>query len=333
VKNKGARMKSLRTLPLLLTAALFSALLSEMQDARAISYPEGKVFVIDPYAPGGGIDLLTRILAQGLGTRWNQPVVVENRVGASGIVGAEDVARSAPDGHTLLIIPLDVVINPQVFTRKSDDLLKKIKPIASLAITNYVIAASPSKGYGSLADLIASARANPGAVSYGTCGSGAPGRLVIQGLEAAAHVSFNYVPYRGGCAPAVNDASGSHIDFVISGSGTVVQPIKSGMLKPIAIGSKGRDAALPDTPTLEEAGYPNIAIDGWFGLFAPSGTPDAIAQQLYAALKTVYDAATLRKINQLYLKPDLTSPADFRRRYESDTADLGPLMQNLGVDE
>jgi tripartite-type tricarboxylate transporter receptor subunit TctC len=317
----------------LIAAAALLAVLYNQERADAATFPDGKVLIIDPYAAGGGIDLLTRMIAGGLGNKWGEPVIVENRVGASGIVGTEDVARSSPEARTFVIIPLDVVINPRVFSQKSVAPIKNLVPIASVAITNYVIAANPSKGYNSLADLIAKARAKPGTISYGTCGAGAPGRLVIQGLEAAAHVSFNYVPYRGGCAPAVNDALGGYIDFVISGSGTVVQPIKSGLLKPLAIGSRSRDSSLPNTPTLEESGFPKIAIDGWFGLFGPAGTQTEVATKIYADLKSIYDAAMLQKIGMLYLKPALASPDDFRSEFDADTARLGPLMEKLGVDE
>jgi tripartite-type tricarboxylate transporter receptor subunit TctC len=270
--------------------------------AQAQSYPDGKVIIVDPYAAGGGIDLLARIVGEQLSKKWGQTVLIENRVGAGGIIGSDHAARQAPDGQTLLIIPLDAVINPSVVARKPDDPLKNIVPVASLAITNYVIAANPSKGFGSIDDLVAKAKALPNTLTYGTCGAAAPGRLVIQLLENVANVKFRYVPYRGGCMPAVNDALGGHIDFVISGSGTVVQPVKSGLLKALAISSNARDSSLPDTPTLKETKYP-IAIDGWIALFAPDRTPASIVDKIYADIKSVYDSDTTKRVEKLYLRP------------------------------
>jgi tripartite-type tricarboxylate transporter receptor subunit TctC len=296
--------------------------------AKAGPYPDGRVTIVDPYAAGGGIDLLVRILGEQLSKTWDQTVLVENRVGASGIIGSDHAARSAPDGRTLLVTPLDVVINPMVYRRKSDDPLKTIVPIASLAVTNYVIAANPEKGYASINDLIAKAKSNPDTLTYGTCGAGAPGRLVIQLLEHVANVKFRYVPYRGGCMPAVNDALGGHIDFVISGSGTVVQPIRSGLLRALAISSKTRDKAIPETPTLQESKFP-IAIDGWIGLFAPDKTPTNVTHKIYADLKSIYTTTTIKKIEDLYLRPALSSPDELGAEYATDVKRLSPLMEDL----
>jgi tripartite-type tricarboxylate transporter receptor subunit TctC len=316
---------------LALVAAVLTAQVHAAGSAHAGPYPDGKVTIVDPYAAGGGIDLLARIVGEQLAKKWNQTVLIENRVGASGIIGSEHAARSAPDGRTLLVTPLDVVINPSVYTRKPDDPLKRIVPVASLAVTNYVIAANPSKGYSSIEDLVAKAKANPGSLTYGTCGAGAPGRLVIQLLERVANAQFRYVPYRGGCMPAVNDALGGHIDFVISGSGTVVQPIRSGLLQALAISSGARDKALPDVPTLKETKYP-IAIDGWIGLFAPDNTPTDIVDKIYGDLKTVYDSNSIKRIEDLYLRPSLTSPEEFRAEYQNDVTRLSPLMEGLNVE-
>lgn len=293
--------------------ALMMVLLIGLQPATSQTYPNGLVRIVVPFSAGGGVDYVARAVGEKLSERWKQPVVVDNRVGAGGIVGSDFVARSAPDGATLLVIPLDVLVNPSIFSRPENDPMKKLAPVASLSTISYFLAANPKSGISSISDLIAKARQNPGALSYGSCGAGHPPRVVAERLIQEANIQLIHVAYRGGCGAAVNDAIGGHIPLVLSGSATVAGPLASGLLKAVAITTPTRDPQFPDVPTVAESGYPDVSMTAWIGLFAPHGTPPAIAKKINDDLVEIYkDPAFLKGLSDRMIPAYLNEANTFQ---------------------
>lgn len=263
--------------------------------ARSQPYPPNLVRIIVPYSPGGGMDYIARAIAERLAERWKTTIVVDNRAGAGGIIGSDFVARSAPDGATLLLMPLDVLVTPTVYGRPESDPAKNLVPIASLATISYFLAANPKSGISSIGDLIEKARQNPGALSYGSCGAGHPPRVIAERLVQEAKIKLTHVAYRAGCGAAVNDAIGGHIPLVLSGSATIAAPLAGGLLNAIAITTPERDPQWPNVPTIAESGYPDLSMTAWIGVFAPPGTPPAIVKKIYDDLVEIYKDPAFRK--------------------------------------
>jgi tripartite-type tricarboxylate transporter receptor subunit TctC len=292
-------------------------------------YPSELVKIVVPYPPGGGIDFLGRSIADQLAKRWNQKVIVENRPGASGVTGAELVAASPPDGYSLLVMPLDTAIHPMVFSRPASDPLKNLTPIAALAASTQVIAANPQSGIASVEDLIKRAKAEPGKLSFASCGNGSPGELIGEQLKRKAGVDLTHVPYKG-CAPAVADAMGGHVSLVIAGAGTLGQQVAGGQLKGLAVASDERDPVFAALPTLTEAGLKGIVLVNWFALFGPPGMPAPVVEKIYAGLQDSNKDEEYRKgIQARSLKLFLKDPASFKAMMAKDVDEFGRLLQEL----
>lgn len=272
-------MSSMRRRLLAAAAALPFALLCRPEAAFSQQWPTKSVRVIVPYAPGGGLDSTARLFTQRLGERLSQQFVVENRTGGSGRIGAETVARSAPDGYTLLAAsPAETVIAPAIGQKLTFDPRKDLMPVALLGETAIVVAAHPSVPAGNLAELLALAKTRK--LEYGTPGIGSAHQFAGVMLEILGKVELLHVPYRG-AAPSVTDALGGQIPLVISGLPPAVPHIKSGRLKAIAVTSATRASALPDVAAVAEApGFQGYRFTNWFALFAPAGTPQPIVDQL-----------------------------------------------------
>jgi tripartite-type tricarboxylate transporter receptor subunit TctC len=292
---------------------VIAALLLGPRPAVSQTYPSSMVRIVVPFSAGGGVDYVARAVGEKLSERWKQTVIVDNRVGAGGVIGTDFVAKSAPDGTTLLVIPLDVLVNPTIFSRPETDPAKKLMPVASLSTISYFLAANPNAGISSIADLVAKARQNPGALSYGSCGAGHPPRVVIERLIEEAKIQLIHVAYRSGCGAAVNDAIGGHIPLALSGSATIAGPLSSGLLKAVAITTPERDPQWPDVPTVAESGYPNASMTAWIGLFAPPGTPPAIARTINEGLAEIYKDPEFRKgLSDRMIPGYLHGPDEFK---------------------
>jgi tripartite-type tricarboxylate transporter receptor subunit TctC len=298
--------------------------------AQAQGYPGRPVKLVVPYPPGAGVDSIGRLVAERLAERWGQPVVVENRAGASGLVGAEFVARSPADGHTLLVMPLDIAINPALLDASRYDPVKNLVAIASLVNSTQILATSADSGFKTFADVARRSRAEPGKVSFGSCGNGSPGQIVGLLLKTEAATDLLHVPYKG-CAGAVMDAVGGQVPLVIGGAGGITPQLKSGRLRALAVASANRDPLLPDVPTLKELGYP-VSFLQWFALFAPAGTSKDIIARIHAELGRMYaDPVFSRKLADQNLSPELKSNADFQALMTSDVDKYKKLLRQAGV--
>lgn len=238
-------------------------------------WPTKPVRMIVPFAAGGSTDVLARMLGQKLSLRWGQPVVIENRAGAGGNLGADVVAKSAPDGYTLLMASGSITINPHLYKRMPFDTKKDLVPITNVASGPMLVVvpdASPAK---SVQDLIALAKAKPGAVNFGSAGVGSQVHLAGENFAHAAGIEITHVPYKGE-AVAYNDLIANQIQMMVGNFAAASALLGPGRLRALAVTSKERAQQLPDLPTVAESGLPGFENTGWFGLFAPAGTPQHI---------------------------------------------------------
>jgi len=253
-------------------------------NADAQSYPDKPIRMISPYAPGGGSDALARILGQKLYEAWGQPVVVDNRPGGGGILGAETVARATPDGYTLLVTPSAVLtINPHLYSTLRYDMFRDFAPVTMASNSPYLLVVHPKIPVASVKELIAYAKANPGKLNYSSSGSGSSTHLAGVLFNQVAGVDIVHIPYKG-AAPAIVDLLAGNIQLRFSSVVPVLPHVKSGRLRGIGISSAKRYAPLPEIPTISESGLPGYAVESFYAVVAPAGTPRAIIAKLNAEL-------------------------------------------------
>jgi len=261
---------------MVLLAGLF---LISMAGANAADYPAKAITIIVPFAPGGSNDIVARAIGQKLNEDWGQPVVVDNRPGAGGVIGSEFVARAAPDGYTLLLVSSTFTINPAVKTNLPFDVAKDFTPVARIGQSPLLLAASNSFPASSVAELIALAKAKPGSINYASAGPGSINQIAAELLALSAGIKLTHVPYRGG-ALAINDLVGGHVDVYVSSMPQILQIVRNGQAKALAVTSPQRSPSLPDTPTMRESGVPGYEASSWWGIVAPAGTPPDVVEAL-----------------------------------------------------
>jgi len=252
----------------------------------AANWPAGTIRIIVPYPPGGSTDVIARLVQTGLQQRLGANVIVENKAGASGSVGTELVAKSAPDGATWLIAFDNHAANPYVLPKLPFDTEKDLDPVYWVGTAPYVVATQARKPYRSLADVLAAARERPGKVNYASVGSGSIGHLAMVMLAKKAGAEIVHVPYRGG-GPALNDAIAGHVELLVGSIALSMPQIALGSLRGVVQMGKTRANALADVKTMIESGYPDIVADAWWGFFAPAGTPRAMIDKFGAEVDAV----------------------------------------------
>jgi tripartite-type tricarboxylate transporter receptor subunit TctC len=251
---------------------------------HAQDYPAKPVRVVVPYAAGGNADIWARTLGQQLSEAFRQSFVVENKPGANGGIGSDFVAKSAPDGYTLLATASGpVVVNPSLYAKVPYDPVRDFAPIAQCVVYQYVLVLRAEAPFNSIADLMGAARAKPGALSYGSTGIGGGNHLAGELFALAAGAQLTHVPYKGS-APALADLLGGQLSFMFDTVITSVPHIRSGRLRAFAVSSAKRASSLPELPTMREAGIKGFDISQWQGVLAPAGTPRAIVTRLNAAI-------------------------------------------------
>ena len=289
--------------------------------AAAQEWPTKQVHLVVPFSAGGFADSSTRAISERLSARLGQPVVIENRVGASGNIGAEAVAKAVPDGHILLIgFDGAMVINPHVFARMPVDTLRDFAPVTKLGDAAVIACAHPSVPAKDLRELIALAKAKPGTLSYGTSGTGGTPHLVGEMINQRAGTDFLHIPYKGG-SQAVGDAVGGQIPLVFTAIASAGQFIRAGKLKALAITSTARVAALPDVPTFIESGLPDFVVNSWIGVFAPVKTPRPVVQRLQREIAAVLkDPAVKERFAVLGIEPVGNTPEEYEAQVRADFA-------------
>jgi tripartite-type tricarboxylate transporter receptor subunit TctC len=261
----------------LLTVLSWAAVLTG--DAPAQDYPAKAIRWVVPAPPGSNNDILARIVAQHLSAAVGQPVVIDNRPGAGAVVGTDNVAKSPPDGYTILMTPSGFAINAALYRKLAYDPRNDFAGVSLLGSQPLVVVVNASSGIGSLNDLVARAKANPGKLNYGSGGLGKPQHLATEMLKRAAGVAIEHIPYKGSTG-AVSDLLTDQVQMMIEPTATVLPLIESGRLKALAVTSDGRTAQLPDVPTAEEAGLPGLVLTAWYGVLAPAGTPKPYLERL-----------------------------------------------------
>ena len=274
-------------------AAVLAAAVPTAATAQA-GYPDKPVRFVVPYPPGGGTDVIARIVQQKLGAALGQQVVIENKGGAGGSVGTEVVAKSAPDGYTVLFTLSSHTINPAIFPKLNFDTIKDFEPVGLVASLPQILVAHPGFAPNTIAEMTALAKAQPGTVSFASVGNGSPGHLAgeLQALRTA--TKLTHIPYRGG-GPAMTDVMGGQVPTLWVSIPAAAQFVKTGKVKALAVSTVKRSAAFPNVPTMQEAGIADFEVDSWYAMFVPAKTPRAVIDRLNQALNTVLADADIRE--------------------------------------
>ena len=321
-----------RAMLLLYLAACLATCLAILP-AAAADYPARAIKMVVPFAPGGGTDVLGRIIGQRLSEQWGQPVVIENQPGASGGIGTKAVAKAEPDGYTLLMASTGALMAAaaQLAPEGAFDVNKFFAPITVVAAPPYLLVVNPQVPASSVAELITLARTKPKALSFGSSGIGAASHLSGALFEKDAHVEMLHVPYKG-TGPAVTDLLGGRIDMMFSPSTTVQALIESGQLKAIATTGATRSAFFPKVPTVAESGLPGYESLGWFGLLAPAHTPSAIVDQLNRAVVAIMATQDFKdRLAALGAEPQPQTPEEFGRYINADVAKWSALVKEQNI--
>lgn len=299
--------------------------------ALAQAFPNKPLKLIVNFPPGGAADVIGRALAQQLGDQLKQQVVVENRPGANGNIGAEAVAKSPGDGYTLLMSSGgSMTVNPFLYTRMPFDAEKDLLPVASVARVLVFLMTHPSVPVNSFAEFVAYAKANPGKLSYGSPGSGSSPHLATEMFKRQARFEATHVPYKG-AAPALTDLLAGQIQFMFD-PGPGLRHAKDGKLKLLAVGSPKRSSQVPDTPTLAEMGVAGFDADTVFGIYAPGGTPTALVGQLHDEInKALASAKVVEVIKSIGGEPAAQSRADFIAGQNRDRERFGAFIKEAGL--
>jgi len=314
-------------LMLALPAALFAA---PAQAGPAAGFPSRPITIIVTFPPGGGTDLLARKLGHALSARTGQPVVVENRPGASGNIGAQAVAESAPDGYTLLMVNSSFAINPGVFRNLPFSPKRDFDPVINVAFVPSVLVVPAASRDRTLAEWLGAGQGDD-PQPYASCGNGTPQHLAGEMLRLRARAALQHVPYRG-CGPALTDVVAGQVGAAIVTTSSASPFIKSGKLRALAVTSRQRSEQMPDVPTVAEQGMPGYELDQWHGLLAPAGTPPAVIEALNAQLAAVVrDDAMRRELAELGFSPTASSPAEFRELVDGDIDRFRELTARIGL--
>lgn len=298
--------------------------------ATAQSYPSKPIRIIAAVAPGSGPDIIARLIGGKLTEAWRQPVVVDNRAGAAGNLGAEIAARAAPDGYTLLMVTASQTIAATLFPRLPYDLTRDFAPVGLLATTPYVLVVNNGVAATTVAELIALAKAKPGAVRYGSGGPGSPPHLAAEMLRSQAGVELLHVPYKSS-APALTELVAGQIHFVISVVSTVLPLTKSGKLRALAVTSAKRTLLAPELPALAET-LPGYQLTGWYGLVVPVGAPREIVTRVNeASLRIVKSADVQERLTTLGAEAGGSTPADFAAHLRAEIQRLGKVVRESGA--
>jgi tripartite-type tricarboxylate transporter receptor subunit TctC len=289
------------------------------------------VRIIVPFAAGGVADLLPRIVGQKLSEKWGQPVVVDNKVGASGNIGMAEGARAAPDGYTLVLAPTgNLTVNPFLF-KLPFDTAHDFTPITVLATSPNVLVVHPSVPARNFRELVAYARANPDKLNFASPGEGSGAHLAGELLNIEADIRTQHVPYKG-IAPAVNDLLGGQVQMMFAGISTVLQHVKSGKLIAIAIATPQRSALLPEVPTVAESGLAGFDVTSWYGLVVRAGTPPEIVRKIQADVVEALRTEEVRgKLAGLGLEPMGNTPEAFEKMIASESRKWSDIVRKANI--
>ncbi len=286
----GTRISAFAALAAALAAML---LVPAAAQAQASTYPDRPIRFLVPYPPGGGTDVIARIVQERFQVALGQSIVIENKGGAGGSVGTDVVAKAAPDGYTVLFTLSSHTINPAIFPKLPFDTLKDFEPVGTVASLPQILVANPQFAPNTVAELIALAKAKPATIAFASVGNGSPGHLAGEMFKIRTGTLMTHIPYRGG-GPAVTDVMGGQVPLLWVSIPAAAQFVKTGKLKALGVSTLKRSAAFPDVPTLVEAGVADFEVDSWYAMFVPAKTPQAVVDKLNRALNAVVSDPVIR---------------------------------------
>ena len=316
---------------LLLVSCTLGLTTAQAQTPTA-AYPSKPIRLIVPFPPGGGTDILSRLVATKLTEQLKWTVIADNRAGAGGTIGISEAVKAAPTGYELVMGQKDnLVIGPWLYKNLTWDPTRDLVAVAHIAYTPVVIATSANSKFKTLADVVLAARAAPGKVSYGSPGNGTSIHLAGELFEKAANIELSHVPYKGS-NPAMMDALAGNIDLLVSSVPSAMAQIKSGKLRPLAVTSAKRSSSMPEVPTVAESGFKDFDVSTWYGLLAPAGTPAQVVSFLNAEVNKLLASQELREaIHAQGAEPEAMTPAKFSNLLKTDYAKWKGIVEASGA--
>jgi tripartite-type tricarboxylate transporter receptor subunit TctC len=272
---------------------VISALLAAPIAQAQTNYPDKPIHFVVPYPPGGGTDVIARIVQERFQVTLGQPIIIENRGGAAGSLGTDVVAKAPSDGYTVLFTLSSHTINPSIYPKLPFNTVKDFEPVGTVASLPQILVANLQLPVSNVAELIALAKAKPDSLSFASVGNGSPGHLAGELFKLRTGVKMTHIPYRGG-GPAVTDVMGGQLPLLWVSIPAAANFVKSGKLKALAVSTTKRSAAFPDIPTMQEAGVPDFDVDSWYAMFVPAKTPKPIIDKLNQALNTIVREPDIR---------------------------------------
>jgi tripartite-type tricarboxylate transporter receptor subunit TctC len=302
-----------------------------LRAAAAERYPARPIRFIVPFPPGGGNDIVGRILAAQLGQGLGQQIVIDNRGGAGGTIGTDIAAKAPPDGYTMLVNNISLAVNHTLFPKLPYDTLKELAPVSLVGRQPNVVVVHPGVAAKSVRELLALARAKPGQINYGSGGSGTASHLATEMLKLMTKTDLVHVPYKG-LGPALTDLMGGRLEVIISTLASALPQMKAGKLRPLAVTTARRSAFFPEVPTMDEAGVKGYEFSTWYGLLVPAGTPMAIVDTLNRETKGAVASSLVREqFAAQGLEPTASTPQEFGAYLKSEVAKWGRVIKASGA--
>jgi len=299
--------------------------------AHAQAYPNRAIRFVVPFTAGSATDIIARAVGDAMSATLGQPVVIDNRPGAGGSIGANMVAKAPADGYTLLVHSAGHAVNPAIYAKLPFDTVADFTGITPLATLPNVVVVAPSKGYNSMKDIVAAAKARPGALNFGSAGSGSATHINAEKFRAVAGYEAVHVPYKG-TPEALTETVAGRLDYFFAPIVSALPLVRDGKLKALAVGSARRSELLPDVPTTVEAGYKGSDFNFWIGLIAPAGTPREIIDKLHdAAVKAAESTQTRARLYALGASPFTMKPAEFDAYIKQEIADAARITKAAGI--
>jgi len=296
------------------------------------AYPTRPIRMIVPFTPGGSTDILGRAIGQALNDAWRQPVIIENKPGAGGAIGAEAAAKAAPDGYTLFMGHIGTLaVNPTLYAKLPYDAVKDFAPVALVAMVPNVLVVNPGVPARTVSELIALAKAKPGTLNCSSGGAGSAAHLAIEYFKLATGTDIVHVPYKG-TAPAVTDLIGGQVSMTMTGLPPLLQHIRAGKLRALGVASSARLPQIPDVPTIAEAGVAGFEATQWYGVVAPARTPAAIVDQLAAEIRRSLSQPDLKKrLEDEGAQPANMGPAEFQKLIRTEIERWGKVIRAANI--
>jgi tripartite-type tricarboxylate transporter receptor subunit TctC len=315
----------------MLKAACAALTLSAAFTAAAADYPSKTIKWVVPFPPGGAMDVMARTLGDKLAQSMKQPVIIENRAGAGGVIGSSIVAKADPDGHTMMIVSIGHAVNPSLYPKLTYDPAKDFEPVSLVGIVPNILVVNPSVKANSVKELIAQAKAEPGKLSYASAGTGTTVHLAAELFASMAGVDIMHVPYKGS-SPAVTDLMGGQVNMMFDSVSSAKPYIESGKLKALAVTTSKRSSIFPKVPTMAEAGLKGYELSGWYAVFVPAKTPKPIVDRLNRELlKALKQPDVRQRFASIGAEVVGSSPDELGKYLQSETTRWAKVVQDRNI--